>query len=151
MTQQPTTLYAVLGVNPEADTATIRRAYRALARQHHPDFGGETEAMVALNDAWHVLRDAQRRATYDREIRRRIPPRRKDDGHTILDFGQYEGWSLADVARIDDNYVLWLSRMPIGRRLQREIGDLLAERAAEEEEARRPRPIPRKRRGFLSL
>src|SRR4051794_26825547 len=32
-----TTAYAVLGVDPEADTATIRRAYRALARRHHPD------------------------------------------------------------------------------------------------------------------
>jgi curved DNA-binding protein CbpA len=141
-----TTLYAVLGVNPEADTATIRRAYRDLARRHHPDFGGDVRQMVSINEAWHVLGDRERRATYDRQIRR--PPRRKsDDGHSVMDWGQYEGWSLADIAKIDDNYLQWLSRMPIGRPLQGEITALLAERSAAE--ALRPTPTPKKRRRGL--
>jgi len=145
-----TTFYTVLGVHLDADTATIRRAYRALAWRHHPDFGGDTHAMVVINDAWHVLRDQERRASYDRELRRPIPRRSSDDGHTVLDFGQYEGWSLADIATIDENYLLWLGRMPIGRRFQREIDDLLAERTAAEE-ARRPAPTARRRRGLFSF
>ena len=42
---------------------------------------------------------------------------------------QYERWSLADIARIDDNYFQWLSRMPLARPLQRAIGELVAERS----------------------
>ena len=143
-----TSLYAVLGVTPDSDTATIRRAYRALARRHHPDFGGDTRAMVAINDAWHVLRDPARRATYDRQLGRRTrSSRRHHDGQTVLDFGKYEGWSLAEIARVDENYLLWLARMPIGRRFQREIDELVAARTAEEE-ARRPAPPARRRRRF---
>jgi molecular chaperone DnaJ len=138
-----TTLYAVLGVDPDADTTAIRRAYRALARRHHPDFGGDTQQMVVINDAWHTLRDHDRRARYDQQLRRPIPPR-SDDGHTVMDWGQYAGWSLAEISRIDDNYLLWLSRMPIGRGLQHEIADLLAERAAVEE-ALRPATVTKKR------
>jgi molecular chaperone DnaJ len=138
-------LYAVLGVDPEADTPTIRRAYRELARRHHPDFGGDTRQMVSINDAWHVLSNRERRASYDRQLRRPVPRPSSHDGATVMDFGQYEGWSLTDIARIDDNYLQWLSRMPIGRPLQREITQLLAEQAAAAE-ARRPTPIVRERR-----
>jgi molecular chaperone DnaJ len=144
-----TTLYAVLGVEHDADTATIRRAYRALARRHHPDFGGDTQEMVVLNDAWHVLRDPERRARYNQQLHRPIPRPRSDDGHTVMDWGQYEGWSLAEIAKIDTNYLLWLSRMPVGRPLQREIGQVLAERAAAEE-VRGPAPAARKRRRIFS-
>lgn len=144
-----TTLYAVLGVATDADAATIRRAYRALARRHHPDFGGDTDKMVVINDAWHVLRDPERRARYDQQLRRPIPTPKRGDGHTVMDWGQYEGWSLADIAKVDENYLLWLSRMPVGRPLQREIGEVLAERAAGDD-ARAPAPITRKRRGFFS-
>jgi molecular chaperone DnaJ len=126
----------------------IRRAYRSLARRHHPDFGGDVRQMVSINEAWHVLGDPQRRANYNRELRRPVPRRKSHDGHTVMDWGQYEGWSLADIANVDENYLLWLSRMPIGRSLQREISELVAERSAAAE-AFRPTPIPRKRRRGL--
>ena len=140
-----TTLYAVLGVDPEADTPTIRRAYRELARRHHPDFGGDTRHMISLNEAWHVLGDPERRASYNKQILRPVPRPVSTDGHTVMEFGQYEGWSLGHIAKVDENYLLWLSRMPVGRRLNREISQLLAERSAAMEE-RRPKPIARKRR-----
>lgn len=57
--------YATLGVPKEASLADIKRAYRALAREAHPDNGGSTERMQALNAAKEVLYDAQRRADYD--------------------------------------------------------------------------------------
>jgi hypothetical protein len=61
--------YEVLGVTPAADDATLRRAYVALARQHHPDReGGDAARMRALNEAWATLGDPVRRARYDRAL-----------------------------------------------------------------------------------
>lgn len=63
--------YEVLGVTPTADEATLRRAYVALAREHHPDrAGGDAARMRALNEAWATLGDPVRRARYDRAIAR---------------------------------------------------------------------------------
>lgn len=59
----------MLGVAPSADQATVRRAYLALARRHHPDRdGGDAARMRAVNEAWAVLRDPERRARYDRTL-----------------------------------------------------------------------------------
>jgi curved DNA-binding protein CbpA len=52
---------------------------------------------------------------------------------TVLEFGRYAGWSLADIARYDPNYLEWLARTMIGRTYQEEIDKLLA--------VRRPRPL----------
>lgn len=61
--------YEVLGVAPGADDATVRRAYVALARRHHPDVaGGDAARMRALNEAFAVLGDPVRRARYDRAL-----------------------------------------------------------------------------------
>jgi len=51
-----------------------------------------------------------------------------DGGSTVLSFGRYVGWSLAQVAGSDPDYLEWLARTPIGRSFQREIGALLAAR-----------------------
>jgi len=61
------TPYEVLGVEPTASDAEIRRAYVALARRFHPDANpaGE-ERMRAVNEAWAVLGDRARRRDYDR-------------------------------------------------------------------------------------
>ena len=58
--------YGVLGVAPGASDAEIKAAYRALVKRHHPDAGGEEAAMLALNAAWEVLGDRERRRHYDR-------------------------------------------------------------------------------------
>lgn len=63
------THYDVLGVPPAADDATVRRAYVALARRHHPDRqGGDAAKMRDINAAWATLGDAGRRAQYDRAL-----------------------------------------------------------------------------------
>ncbi len=60
------THYEVLRVEPTAPIAEVRRAYVALARQHHPDrANGDADSMRAINDAWATLRDPDRRAAYD--------------------------------------------------------------------------------------
>jgi curved DNA-binding protein CbpA len=123
-------LYAVLGVPRDAALPTIKAAYRSLARINHPDLGGDQKVMVRLNEAWQTLRDADRRATYDREFGR--PPERRSDrrGHRVLDFGRYQGWTLLEIAERDEDYLVWLGRTPIGRSLQAEINELLTARAA---------------------
>ena len=47
--------YLVLGVAATASGAEIKAAYRALVKQHHPDAGGDEEAILAINAAWEVL------------------------------------------------------------------------------------------------
>ncbi|HEX5520220.1 MAG TPA: molecular chaperone DnaJ [Longimicrobiaceae bacterium] len=62
--------YEILGVARDADGDTIKRAYRKLALEHHPDRnGGDKDAEAKFREAteaYEVLRDAQKRAAYDR-------------------------------------------------------------------------------------
>lgn len=57
--------YKTLGVARDADERTIKKAYRRLAREHHPDKGGSQEKMAEINEAFGVLGDAELRARYD--------------------------------------------------------------------------------------
>jgi len=61
----PADHYAVLGLQPGATAAAIKAAYRALVKRHHPDAGGGSERILALNAAWEVLGDGERRRRYD--------------------------------------------------------------------------------------
>jgi molecular chaperone DnaJ len=62
--------YEVLEVSREADDETIKRSYRRLAMQYHPDRNhGDKEAAGRFREcaeAFEVLRDAEKRALYDR-------------------------------------------------------------------------------------
>jgi molecular chaperone DnaJ len=59
--------YAALGVAPSASAAEIKAAYRSLVKTHHPDAGGDPQRILALNAAWEVLGDRDRRRHYDAE------------------------------------------------------------------------------------
>ena len=59
-------LYAVLGVAPDAPPEDLKRAYRRLAREHHPDAGGDEARFKEIAHAYDVLGDPERRARYDR-------------------------------------------------------------------------------------
>jgi molecular chaperone DnaJ len=62
--------YEILGVAKDADDETLKKAYRKLAMQYHPDRNaGDHEAEVKFKEAaeaFEVLRDPQKRARYDR-------------------------------------------------------------------------------------
>ena len=150
-------LYEVLQVHPRADPDVLRAAYRVLARKYHPDHGGDARRMITLNDAWDVLGDPVRRAAYDAsraasagqagsEHESAAAPtapastaqRTTDVAHagpspgrpsgTVMDFGRYSGWSLAEIARYDLDYLEWLQRSSLGRGLRSEIEAFLAPR-----------------------
>ena len=63
----PDNYYAVLGVPIDADSETLKRAYRQLARRYHPDVAGPAGAiqMKRINRAYDVLSDHEKRLNYD--------------------------------------------------------------------------------------
>jgi DnaJ family protein A protein 2 len=60
-----TALYRELGVETKATATEIKKAYRKLAREHHPDRGGDQEKFKAISNAYEVLSDPNRRKAYD--------------------------------------------------------------------------------------
>ena len=60
-----TDYYAALGVPKTATADEIKRAFRKLASQHHPDKGGDTQKFQAIQEAYATLGDEQKRAEYD--------------------------------------------------------------------------------------
>src|SRR5579859_1321056 len=62
--------YALLGVEPDATAAQIKKAYRTLARQHHPDTNpGDLDAAARfrnITQAYDILSDSKLREAYDR-------------------------------------------------------------------------------------
>jgi curved DNA-binding protein CbpA len=175
-------LYEVLQVRRGAEPEVIRAAYRALARKHHPDFGGSPERMARINEAWSVLGDQAQRAAYDARdqvgaagttfapaataapapstapqpsaapaktggLSGRRPQDPRDSG-SVLDFGRYAGWTVGRLVDHDPDYLIWLARTPIGRRLTAEIEVALAKRETEAA-ALRPAPQAPRKRSFI--
>jgi len=59
--------YSILGVQKTASEEDIKKAYRKLAHQHHPDKAGGSEAKFKeINEAYQVLSDKNKRTQYDR-------------------------------------------------------------------------------------
>lgn len=48
--------YRIMGVSASAPWEEIERAYRRKAKRHHPDHGGDEDAMRALNEAYAMLK-----------------------------------------------------------------------------------------------
>jgi molecular chaperone DnaJ len=68
MSQTAVDLYAILGVERNASAEELKKAYRRLARQYHPDVSSETDAaerFKEINLAYEVLSDPQKRSQYD--------------------------------------------------------------------------------------
>jgi molecular chaperone DnaJ len=60
-----TDYYDILGVKRDASADEIKKAFRRLARKHHPDAGGDEEKFKQINEAYEVLSDKEKRAQYD--------------------------------------------------------------------------------------
>ena len=60
--------YDVLGVSRDASDAEIKKAYRKLSKQYHPDINKEADAadkFKEITEAYEVLSDADKRSMYD--------------------------------------------------------------------------------------
>lgn len=57
--------YSTLGVSKDASQDEIKKAFRKLARKHHPDAGGDESKFKEINEAYEVLSDEEKRRVYD--------------------------------------------------------------------------------------
>jgi molecular chaperone DnaJ len=57
--------YEILGVPRSASDDDIKKAFRKLARKHHPDTGGTEERFKEINEAYEALSDPEKRKQYD--------------------------------------------------------------------------------------
>jgi len=104
-------LYGILGVSPEADPGAIRKAYRRLARENHPDVNKEPGAEARfkrIQQAYDVLKDEKKRSLYDRY------------GHEGLRQGFDPGMTGFDVGGIGDIFDAFFGGSP-GRRRGDEV------------------------------
>lgn len=69
MSENKRDYYDILGVNRNASAAELKKAFRKLARQHHPDVSdapNAAEKFKEINEAYEVLSDENKRSRYDR-------------------------------------------------------------------------------------
>jgi DnaJ-class molecular chaperone len=88
-------LYKILGVAENADEATIKKAYRKLAKEYHPDVTGndkkKTERFKEINEAYAVLGDTKKRAEYDRLKHAPVRPDGMPEGFDPEEFARAFG------------------------------------------------------------
>ena len=93
--------YGVLGVSRDSDQDAIRRAYRNLARQYHPDLNSDEDAeerFKELGEAYEVLSDPEKRERYDRlganwrEVEREAPDESFEEFFTDQGWGDGAAW-----------------------------------------------------------
>ena len=115
--------YAALGVPRDADAETIKKAYRKLARQHHPDVSKDPGAEARFKDvaeAYATLKDAEKRAAYDALGSRRGGEEFRPPPQWEQQFGgdAFGGTGFADVDLGDLLDALARGRRPGGGRSQ---------------------------------
>ena len=92
--------YEVLGVDKNADEATIKKAYRTLAKKYHPDMNpGDQEAdakFKEVNEAYDVLSDPDKKAKYDQYGHAAFDPS-AGGGAGFGGFGDFGGFDINDI------------------------------------------------------
>jgi curved DNA-binding protein CbpA len=105
----PRTHYDILGVLPQATAADIKRAHRVLVRKHHPDANANSqagvEALKAVNAAYEVLSDAEKKQKYDFDLRttNRLPSQTKPQPQPASP--PYQTDTLAELNSLRQTYV----------------------------------------------
>ncbi|MDR0500925.1 MAG: DnaJ domain-containing protein [Coriobacteriales bacterium] len=69
MTTKSTNYYEILGIKQSASTDEIKKAFKKLARKHHPDAGGNEEEFKRVSEAYDTLSDQKKREQYDTFLR----------------------------------------------------------------------------------
>lgn len=66
--------YLVLGITRSASQDEVKKAFRTMAKKHHPDHGGDESKFKEVSEAYSTLSDATKRRSYDFEHRPIAPP-----------------------------------------------------------------------------
>ena len=74
--------YSTLGINRNASQEEIKKAYRKMAMQHHPDRGGDEKKFKQISEAYEILSDPQKKQMVDMGV----DPKQQQQGHP--GFGQ---------------------------------------------------------------
>lgn len=113
-----TDYYAALGVPKTATADEIKRAFRRLASQHHPDKGGDTQKFQAIQEAYATLGDEQKRAEYNNPRPQFSGFHGQPGGVNINDifgqmFGQQFGQQHQHPRRSHVRMTLWISLLDV--------------------------------------
>lgn len=86
--------YQILGVTPQADNKTIKKAYQALTKKYHPDLHpGDKEAeekFKEINEAYHAIADPAKRQKYD-DLRANYQQWQERGGRGSFDWSSWQG------------------------------------------------------------
>lgn len=87
--------YEVLGVSKDASADELKKAYRRAAVQHHPDKeGGDETKFKEVNEAYDVLKDAQKRQRYDQFGHAGVGGASSGGGNPFEGFGGFQGQNM---------------------------------------------------------
>jgi curved DNA-binding protein len=101
-----TDYYEVLGVARDADNDAIRRAYRKLAREYHPDLNSDSDAeerFKEIGEAYEVLSDAEKRERYDRLGDRWAETEREAPEESFQEFFSEQGFGTGSRVEFGDD------------------------------------------------
>ena len=117
--------YKELGLSRNATLTEIKKAYRSLAKRYHPDTGGSNERFIAIQEAWEVLNNAEKKEIHDQEI----------SNYSNFNKNYRESWSIevnlkkSSSSNTDQDIKAWIRKIyfPINRYINQVIKPLNGE------------------------
>jgi DnaJ-class molecular chaperone len=97
--------YEILGVSEDSDADTIKKAYRNLAKKHHPDIAEDGSAITDLTMAYSILSNPDKRKRYD------------ETGNTEMD--QTQSQVYAEFLKMSEEILLKQEGLPIKASVER--------------------------------
>ncbi|MDO8425146.1 MAG: molecular chaperone DnaJ [bacterium] len=94
--------YNTLGVAKSASADEVKRAFRKLAQQHHPDKGGDPEKFKEISEAYQILSNVEKRQQYDQYGHTFEQARAQGGFRGFEGFGDFSNWAEATGVNFED-------------------------------------------------